>query len=71
MEGMVKHNEVISMQIFQTWKDGKVTVNGMSFEIYEENIGDNKKIYQLGNNNTNEELFLRDSYLIGEEDLKI
>ena len=38
MEGMVKHNEVISMQIFQTWKHIMVTINGMSFNIYEENI---------------------------------
>lgn len=38
MDGMVKHNEVILMKFYQTWKDRKVTVNGMSFEISEENI---------------------------------
>ena len=38
MEGMVKHDKVVSMQFFKTWKEN-VTVNGMRFEISKETIG--------------------------------
>ena len=36
MEGIVKHDEIILMQFFKTWKDKKVIVNGMRFVISEE-----------------------------------
>ena len=38
IEGMIKHEENISMQCFNSWNDIRVTINGMSFEITEDLI---------------------------------
>ena len=38
MEGIVKHDEIKWIQFLHTWKDKKVTVNGMSFDISKETI---------------------------------
>ena len=46
----MKHDEVISMLFFKTWKDRKVTINGMSFDILKETIESAGEFLMEGNN---------------------
>ena len=48
MERMVKQEETVLMQFFKTWKDRKVIVNGMGFDIFEETIARAKKFSMEG-----------------------
>jgi|APCry4251928382_1046606.scaffolds.fasta_scaffold764419_1 hypothetical protein len=48
MEGIVKHDKIILMQFFKTWKDRKVIVNGMGFDIFEETIARAEKFSMEG-----------------------